>query len=448
MRKLQVPQRMRRLAVEGLESRSMLATVFNAGGLLFIQGTGAVDDVTVTQTANGQFAVTQIIGGVESTTNYPAAFGVYADLGGGDDFLQLGEPERPLPLLTSVTLRLGDGSDTADIHVNIPGQVFIDGGIQFGGAAQNDFIFIDRSIIGSLLVNTYGGDDELYVYRSGVLNLIGNLGGEGVLAGPTDNDYVDFVDSAIGSAMLMLGGSAGEFGNEVLASSTIFGMLTINGGNGVDAIAIDSEGEGFGFWVPSHIVNTAETLEPLLDSFLARLPIGSLLGNLDGLLERLPELGGISLPGGIDLGDVLGMIGSIDLDEFDLSDTLEDLLEDVDLSFVGDITVMGLLNINTGGGADLVDIQSSGVLASATINTGDGADEVNLFGFNVPGTLTVMLGSGADDLRLIGVSSSIAFLDGGAGSDGLLNVESTGLGRRLRSILSFERALPNPLEAL
>ena len=88
------------------------------------------------------------------------------------------------------------------------------------------------------------------------------------------------------------------------------------------------------------------------------------------------------------------------------------------------------------------------MLASATINTGDGADEVNLFGFNVPGTLTVMLGSGADDLRLIGVSSSIAFLDGGSGSDGLLNVESTGLGRRLRSILSFERALPNPLEAL
>src|SRR5690349_5454864 len=126
MRKLQDPQRTRRLFIEGLESRTMMASVSAAGGLLFITGNATADNIAITQTTPGQIQVTDV-GATAST--FPAVFGIYADLLGGNDTITLGAPERPLPLLSSVTLRLGDGSDTANISVNIPGMVLVDGGM-------------------------------------------------------------------------------------------------------------------------------------------------------------------------------------------------------------------------------------------------------------------------------------------------------------------------------
>jgi hypothetical protein len=438
MSKSRGPQRSRRLSVENLESRAMMATVSAAGGLLFITGNPSPtvpDIVNVTQTTTGQIQVT----GAGTTRSFSGITGIYADLLGGNDSITLGTPNRPLPLLSSVTLRLGDGSDTATVSVNIPGAVTVDGGMQFVGTAQNDIVNIDRSLIGSLSVNTYLGDDQLNISRSGILSLSAMLGTETVAAGQRDYDLVDISSSAIGSAFLSLGGSgvASNLGNQVFASSTIFGILAVNGGSGVDTVTIDSLGEGIGTWLPSHIVNTAQTLEPLLNSVLSRLPITSLLGNLDGLLDRLPSLAGVSLPGGIDIGSLLGTLGNFNPQTFDLSDSLAALLANVDLSFVGDNSVIGTLSVNTFGGADTVNVSVAGFLSTASINTGDGADNVNLTGVTAS-SLLVMLGAGADNLRLLGVTSNTAFLDGGAGIDGLQNTNNTNLGRRSRTIINFE----------
>ena len=430
------PQSSRRLAVEGLERREMMAAVSAAGGMLFITGNHTADNITVTQTTTGQIQVT----GIGATRTFPAIFGIYADLLGGDDTITLGAPERPLPLLTSVSLRLGDGSDTANISVNIPGSVLVDGGMQFNGAAQNDRVNVDRSLMGLLMVNTYAGDDSLIVSRSGILSVFANLGVTSVGVGQRDYDSAAFLASAIGIANVSLGGSgvSSSLANVMSARSTLFGSLTVVGGTGIDAVSIDSVGEGFGFWLPSHIVNTANTLEPLLDSLLSQSPISSALSGLDGLLDRLPSLAGVTLPGGIEIDDVLGIIGTIDLDALDLSDTLARLLSGIDLSFVGDDTIVGNAMINTGSSVDAVYINGATFLVNVSINTGGGNDNVDLTEVDVLGNLTVRLEGGADNLRLIDVSSAIAFLDGGPGTDGLLNTNNTGLGRRGRTIINFE----------
>jgi hypothetical protein len=445
MKTSRVPQRTRRLSVEGLESRAMLATASVSGGMLFINGAAGnvAENVTVTQLVDGRIQVT----GVGATPRvFGPILGIFADMKGGNDTITIGEPERPLPLLSTVNIRLGDGSDVANISVNIPGLVNIDGGMQFNGGAQNDLIVIDRSLIGSLMVNTYAGDDELYISRSGILSVYANLGSETLFLGQRDYDYVDISASAIGLANIMIGasGASTQLNNEVYISSTIFGSLNVNGGSGIDLITIDSAGEGFGTWVPSHIVNTAETLEPLLEGLLSQLPINSLLSNIDLLLERLPSIGGVSLPGGIEIDDVIGLIGGIDLDEFDLSDTLEDLLSNVDLSFVGDNTVIGTLYLNTFLGNDTISVSETAVLGNTTIFTGQGNDNVNLNLFT-SNYLFAALGQGNDNLRLIGVSSEIAYLDGGPGIDGLLNFQSQTNGRRSRTVINFEVPLLPPV---
>jgi len=436
MLKSQRPQRVRRLAVEGLERREMMATVSAAGGMLFITGNGTAENITVTQTTSGQIQVT----GAGPTRAFPAVFGIHADLGGGNDTISLGTPDRPLPLLSSVVLRLGDGSDTANISVNIPGSVIVDGGMQSNGSVQNDAVNVDRSLIGSLFVNTYAGDDSLLVARSGVLSLFANLGVETVGVGQRDYDTAIFRASAVGIANISLGGSgvSTTLANALTVQSTLFGSLSVNGGSGIDVVTINSVGEGLGTWLPSHIVNTAETLEPLLRNLLARPQITSLLGNLDGLLDRLPSLPGLALPGGIEVDDLMTLLGSINANSFDLSNTLASLLQGIDLSFVGDTTLIGTANITTHSANDTVEINGSAFLVNATIQTGSGNDNVNLTGVNVVGNLMAILGDGADNLRLIEVAAAIAFLDGGSGVDGILNTGNTGLGRRSRTIINFE----------
>lgn len=436
MLKSQRPRRSRRLAVEGLERREMLATVVSAGGMLIITGDATSENITVTQTPTGLFQIT----GAGPTRTVPAAFGIYADLGAGNDTLTLGTPDRPLPLLSSVVIRLGDGSDTANLSINIPGSVIIDGGIQFNSAPQNDVINIDRSLIGSLTVNTYAGDDTLAISRSGILSLFANLGMETLTAGQRDYDTATFQASAMGMATISLGeaGADPTLWNRVLAQSTIFGSLSITGGAGIDQIEINSVGEGIGTWLPSHIVNTAETLEPLLKNIVTRSQIAPLLGNLDGMLDSLPSLPNVTLPNGAAIDSLMTLIGSIDLNRFDLSDTLAGLLRGIDLSFIGDTSIVGVANILTQTGDDLIEVNDVVFLTNALLHTGIGHDVVNLTSVDVIGNLSVLLGGGADTLRLIDVAAAVALLDGGTGNDSILNVGNTGLGKRSRSIINFE----------
>ncbi len=457
MKRSRLPIRPRPLVLEDLESRSMLAAVATAvGGIINIVGDNLANDVRVHAGAvPGQFVVTGVTGAPKTFNNIT---GISADLKGGNDFFKVGTSGEPAEVLGNITVLLGPGSDQANIRVNSLGIVTIDGGLQVNALAQDDVVDVNNSILGGLVVNLWGGNDDLFISNSAILTLVANLGVNSLLPGQTDSDEVILESSAIGNAVITLGTADNGNINLVDIRSTVFGALTITGGNKADEIFLGSPEEcGIGAQLRFGLVDLVDDLEPLLAQFKAKFNTELLLNKLDSLL-----------------GTVAGAL-QIDLEGFDLSqlwaggvdpsDALNALfarLEEEGLNFceIGQrSTVVTNVVINTLAGNDfvqfgeqelllaaalpdveeLVDKALSAdvlILGSATIITGDGHDCVELNHVFVGVALTVLLGSGNDCLCVNDVTVAIAIFDGGAGFDELL-FDFDGVRDELTGYLSY-----------
>lgn len=444
----------RLLVMESLECRAMLATASVAGGILRIVGNNSAENVSVTAGAvPGQFFVAGVSGFAGPFNN---VIGINADMRNGNDTLSVGTSEEPVELLGGINVLLGNGSDRCNIRANTLGAVTIDGGRQNNSQSQNDIIDIDNSILASLIVNTWAGSDELIISDSAILTLVANLGVNSLVNGQTDSDEAFINSSAIGNAYITLGtannGSPPANGGPVLQAvgfnyvdigSTIFGSLSITGGNKTDVIYIGSTQEcGIGEQLRSGLVDLLDDLEPLLNSLVNPSQILPLLNGIDGLLSQV----GSALD--IDLSD-FDLTNLITQNEGDLSGILDDIFsaleeEGFDFCDIGaQTTIFSTLSINTLAGSDFVNVGQGQVevtqtipsiedlignalsadvlvLGSIIIDTGDQNDTVELLNVFVGSSVTVLLGKGNDQLCVVDVTAAIASFNGGAGFDSLL----------------------------
>jgi len=421
--------RARALFFEGLEDRRLLATASVSGGILKIVGTSAADVVTINDAGSpGSFDVTyQKANGDEVFKNFTNVRGLNIDLKGGNDTLNIGTGatsgdggggNEAVELLGPVIIKLGAGSDTADLYINTIGAVTVDGGVDSSSKVnqnQNDSVIVEGSIINTLVVNTYAGSDSLTIENSAILNLVANLGVGSLKRNQTDSDAVNITGSAVGIATITLGtaenapqpsfqiAQAGPFTpgrNTVSIDSTVFGNLTIVGGNKSDLIDVnsgeilfDDEGNiipnGIGAALPDMLVDLVDDLEPLLHSLAAQYDGNSLLSSVDSLLSSVDSL----LPG-FDLSQL--NLSDIDLENDDFSDLLAGFFFENDISGLGDFTT---------------------VYGNAVISTLGGSDFVNVDGVAVQGTAVIALGLGDDDLRIANSFANRAVFDGGPGFD-------------------------------
>ena len=459
MKRSRLPIRPRPLVFEDLESRSMLAAVATAaGGIINIVGDNLANDVRINAGAvPGQFVVTGVTGAPKTFNNIT---GIMANLLGGNDFFKVGTSGEPAEVLGNITVLLGPGSDQANFRVNSLGTVMVDGGLQANALAQNDVVDVNNSILGGLVVNLWAGNDGLVITNSAILNLVANLGVNSLLPGQTDSDEVFIESSAIGNAAITVGTAANGGANFFDGSSTVFGALTITGGNKSDLIFLDSAEEcGIGQQLRLGLVDLVDDLEPLLESFAARFNVEALLNRLDSVLGTVAAASGIDLEG-LDLSQLWAQ----GVDPSDALNALFVRLEEEGLSFceIGQqTTVVTNLVVNTLAGNDFVQIGQGLltapaalelpdpeelllkalnadvlVLGTATINTGDGHDGVELNRLFVGVALTVLLGAGNDSLCVNDVTAAVVVFLGGAGFDELL-FDFDGVRDELTGYLSY-----------
>ena len=147
--------RTRRLGFEGLEQRSMLATVAFSGGILSITGNNTAETVTVTEVTPGTVTVTGT--GIAAPITRSGVVGIVANMQGGGDTVNIGDAGNSVDLRGAVNILLGNGADVANLFVNTRAAVTVDGGVQAGSGAQDDAIAVTNSTIGALVVTTYAG---------------------------------------------------------------------------------------------------------------------------------------------------------------------------------------------------------------------------------------------------------------------------------------------------
>jgi len=214
----------------------MLASVSFSGGVLFITGDDTSETVQVTEVTPGTLTVSGT--GIAVPVTRSGVVGIVADMKGGDDELNIGTVQNPVDLLGPVSILLGNGADDADLFINTPSSVSVDGGFQLGVAPQNDIILVLDSTIGVLTVNTYAGDDSLTIVEGSFSTLAVNLG-VGVLGlGQVDADNFVMVDGGATAAAINVGTSQTGAGNSVVIVGSTFSTLAINGGEGGDFVQL------------------------------------------------------------------------------------------------------------------------------------------------------------------------------------------------------------------
>ncbi|MCU0879503.1 MAG: hypothetical protein MUF06_17125, partial [Pirellulaceae bacterium] len=129
----------RRLFLEGLESRAMLAgdvSVDVSGGNLIIRGDNADNEITVTWVAEHTYEVagvgTEINGDTDVFLARNVTNGIDVDLRDGDDSFTLTGSGLPtgFDLDQHVTVRLGEGADDATISgTSLRGVLKVEGGL-------------------------------------------------------------------------------------------------------------------------------------------------------------------------------------------------------------------------------------------------------------------------------------------------------------------------------
>jgi hypothetical protein len=228
--------RTRQLGFEGLERRAMLATVGFSGGILTIHGTDAPETVTVTEVTPGTVTVTGT--GIAAPVTRSGVIGIVAEMRGGDDRLNIGNAANSVDLQGAVTILLGNDSDVANLFINTPAGVTVDGGFETGAVAQDDIITVTNSNIGTLAVNTYAGSDFLDVFASNFITVAANLGMGSLTAGQIDADGFRMNGGGAFTAAVTLGTSETGAANGVRITGSAFDTLSIIGGEGRDVVLL------------------------------------------------------------------------------------------------------------------------------------------------------------------------------------------------------------------
>jgi hypothetical protein len=400
------PVRNRRLFLENLESREVLAgnvAVTLSNGTLRVVGDNQANVISIVQQPNGRFNVIAEDGEtITGPTTNLLVRNIRAEMRGGDDVLTIGGEGVggvPLPaqVLGSTRVYGGNGSDILNVNVvgrlagqyPIPAQeVVVEGDdlmTQYGDFNQDDTVTLTNTAAVTVTVNTQAGDD--IVTLTNVLSLTTNVN-TGVLFtlnGQTDDDFVAISNFVAGIANINVGTGSNVAGaNTVSIETALMGMLTVSGWEGRDTVQINEALAALSLTVYTYggndIVDISDVQTGLTQDDYQYL-IETIIDEFDVDISWLP----------FDMADIIAFIPALP----------------------------GSLSVYTGNGNDTVTVDN--VLSTSWV--------------------WIFLEGGNDNLIATDVEANYAFFNGGAGTNGrfVANVDAD-----LLQVLLFQKTLPNP----
>lgn len=374
----------RRLGVESLESRAMLAgnvlVNVDSAGNLRITGDNADNQFTIIQSGNGSYLIVgqnTTINGLGSRNVTGVRRSLDIDLRGGNDDVTFtgalpGGTFAPR-FTASFAVRGGAGSDTINVaNVDAAGQVLIDG----GGGADN------------LSVLSVLGDD--IVLRT-------TLGGDSIEADGLAADDLIQIES-------------GEGNDSLSVSNTTARRMTVNTGFGDDELVIDNT-----TITQSLAVNTSGIASGIGNN--GRGDTGTGISGRNGQPDGQNRGGGGTGGGGG--GPAPGV--AADADEVQITDTFAGSATvatggDADDVLIEDFETAGNLVVVTGDGNDILALDDV-IAFGLSIELGNGNDIAALTNVAVTRRIDINAGAGNDDLALVNIAADQLFAAMGAGND-------------------------------
>jgi hypothetical protein len=450
----------RRMAVEHLERRSMLAgnvTAFVDGGNLIVRGDNRDNGVLISQTGDGKYAVTgfdfgsgatNINGSADGTLLFTGVTGdINVDLRKGNDALGIGNSPEDLEALAEncgfgVGLGIGSGSGDGSGSASSPGNEAI-----IAQQFEGDKLIVPRNLIvvtgdgsdgvsviadveGFALITTGNGNDGVAVGNVGessdshfgddLIILTGNGNDDACATLVTVHDHLniqtgngDDVVSAIGfdagHALVITGnGSDGV----TLSQFDTDREVVVDTGNGNDAAFLSnfSSGQGFG---------------PNEQSGAGFITVVTGNGNDEAELSNFEADGVVVDTGAGNDGSPRGESPITVADATITADLTVVTAGGNDLVLVTNVAVRNVV-VNTGAGNDSVEVLGTGIseevtpteIRNLTVNTGAGNDRATLDDLIVRNNLFAFLGAGNDFLSANNdqIGGNL-LIDAGAGND-------------------------------
>jgi len=246
----------RRLMVQGLESRAMLAgdvTVSVTDGILRLQGDEFSNDIVIVRLnttgqgtkvaihgTNASGVVTTRINGQDSIEVEGITKGAILGLGNGNNRLEIGNTSsgdharQPVDFQGRVKIGASSGNDRIAVSI------YSNSGVAINAGAGDDKIYMIKSRFHNLTVNSdplpvegrepVGGDDEVRmrsIIATGAVAIAGGIGDDQVWAVLNNTGYW-------GNVALNLGDGNDRI--EVGLSVKFQGGVSISGGNGSDVL--------------------------------------------------------------------------------------------------------------------------------------------------------------------------------------------------------------------
>jgi|GEM_PF-5441642 len=412
----------RRLFLEGLETRAMLAgnvTASVSGGTLFVTGDNADNNVVIQQTGTDQFTVVGVTGSATTVNGKPEGIvftgnGVRnfeINLRGGNDTLGISNDLTYLdalsaelvagPVVPPVTpaattasalslrgyanIRGGVGNDAIAVNLRAGASIFVDAN------AGSDAVVVEGSTAVSLVVNTDTGNqstdgaDYLRVRNVAISSgaIVANtFSGDDTLLITDDSAAAFVINSGVGATI----SGQTDVDNLIAARLVARGDVLIFAGAGDDAVGVNDIDARF---------------------FLA---VGQ-NGN-DTMTFAYLDVNNASL------------IGEAGNDTITVDDTIDP--ENPGVPIVVDDTlnteVTGLLHIDSGAGDDTVNVNGDATfnpeLGSLNVWAFGGADTVSVSNLSLTGFAWVDLGAGEDSLTEANIAAhGNVFIFGGAQND-------------------------------
>jgi hypothetical protein len=407
----------RRMAVESLESRAMLAGnvfVSVAGNNLLIRGDSGGNGVLLSQVGSGEYAVTgidwagsatRINGSANATLYFGGVTGdIIIDMQKGDDALGIGnDPEalRQLAIECGIDVGLGDGWGTTPTSMS-QGIAFI--------APRN------------LIINTGDGADGVA--------LIANVRQSAIINTGNQDDAVAIGDSSFGNDLIAVTGNGAD--HLCIGAASIGDFLDVQTGNQNDFVSIGPGSLGFaaapidmGSLSAGHariVTGNGDDSVGMLNFHVDReLVIDTGSGNDNAFLQFFSVGGQVVVATGIGNDEA-------HLSDFSAGDVVVDTGAGNDGSpsmqspvTVQDATIINGLKLVTGSGNDIALVENISA-RNVLVDTGANDDLADIIDLIVRNDLNVFLGSGNDQASIGHGQATLEvghnlLLDAGAGND-------------------------------
>lgn len=427
--------RPRRLFLEGLETRAMLAgnvTASVSGGTLFVTGDNADNEVVIQQTGTDQFTVVGVSGsattvngkaeGIVFTGNGVRNFEI--DLRGGNDTLGISNDLTYLDTL-SAELAAGPGAPVT-AAATTASALSLRGYANIRGGSGNDAIAVNLVAGGSILINAGAGADAVVVEGSTAASLL-------ILAdtGNSSTDAADYVRirGVTTRSSIVLNSYGGDdtavladdtanvmvldvgLGNDSLSAARLVTSadVLIFGGGGDDTLTVTDVDANFFLAVGGSGNDTMGFA--YLDVNNASL-LGS--GGEDAItVDDTINAEDPMTPIVVDDTNNTQVTGLLLIDAGSENDTVK---------INGDATFnpqLGRLNIWTFGGNDAVSVSNVSLTGTAVIDGGTGDDSLAVAGMTTGGNVLIFAGTGNDAVTVSGVAAQFFLAVGGIGNDNM-----------------------------